>query len=354
MAVSFVYLAFVSLLKLLTRRGRRVDVKDVELLVLRHQLEILRRQDKRPKLRPSDRVLMAAAGRLLPPARRHGLLVTPQTLLRWHRELVRRRWTYPSARPGRPSIDANTRDLVLRLARENPRWGYQRIAGELNKLGLAVSPSTVRRVLARAGLRPTPRRSGPTWREFLRAPAADIVACDFFCVETALLRRYYVLFFIELQTRRVHLAGITANPDGPWVTQQGRNLSLAGAFGDVRFMIRDRDAKFVAGFDEVFRTDAIEVILTPFRSPQANAHAERFVRTARTECLDWLLILGPRHLDRVLRVYVDHYNTQRPHRALGRHPPLANPPPPPPPPQAELARRDRLGGLLREYHLAAA
>jgi transposase len=160
MAVSFVYLAFVSLLKLLTRRGRRVDVKDVELLVLRHQLEILRRQDKRPKLRPSDRVLMAAAGRLLPPACRDGLLVTPQTLLRWHRELVRRRWTYARARPGRPSIDANTRDLVLRLARENPRWGYQRIAGELNKLGLAVSPSTVRRVLARVGLRPARRRSG--------------------------------------------------------------------------------------------------------------------------------------------------------------------------------------------------
>jgi putative transposase len=221
MAVSFVYLAFVSLLKLLTRRGRRVDVKDVELLVLRHQLEILRRRDKRPKLRPSDRALMAAAGCVLPPARRHGLLVTPQTLLRWHRELVRRRWTYTSARPGRPSIDANARDLVLRLARENPRWGYQRIAGELNKLGLAVSPSTVRRVLARAGLRPTPRRSGPAWREFLRAQAAGIVACDFFCVETALLRRCYVLFFIELQTRRVDLAGITANPDGSWVTQQG-------------------------------------------------------------------------------------------------------------------------------------
>jgi putative transposase len=169
-----------------------------------------------------------------------------------------------------------------------------------------------------------------------------------------LLRRYYVLFFIELQTRRVRLAGITANPDGRWVTQQARNLSLSGALADARFLIRDRDTKFVAGFDEVFRTDGVNVVQTPFRAPQANAHAERFVRTARTECLDWLLILGPRHLDRVLPVYVDHYNTERPHRALGRHPPLANPPPPPPPPQAELARRDRLGGLLREYHLAAA
>jgi putative transposase len=188
-----------SLLKLLIRSGRRVDVKDVELLVLRHQLEVLRRQGQRPKLRPSDRALLAAMGGLLAPARRHGLLVTPQTLLRWHRELVRRRWTYPSARSGRPPIDTETRELVLRLARENSRWGYQRIAGELNKLGLAVSPSTVRRVLANARLGPAPRRSGPSWREFLRAQAASVVACDFFCVETALLRRYYVLFFIELQ-----------------------------------------------------------------------------------------------------------------------------------------------------------
>ena len=209
MVLSFVYLAFLSLLKLLIRSGRCVDVKDVELLVLRHQLEVLRRQGQRPKLRSSDRALLAAMSGLLAPARRHGLLVTPQTLLRWHRELVRRRWTYPSARSGRPPIDTETRELVLRLARENSRWGYQRIAGELNKLGLVVSPSTVRRVLANAGLGPAPRRSGPSWREFLRAQAASVVACDFFCVETALLRRYYVLFFIELQSRRVHVAGAT-------------------------------------------------------------------------------------------------------------------------------------------------
>jgi putative transposase len=354
MLVSFVYRAFVSLLRLLICSGRTVDLKDVELLVLRHQLAVLRRQVDRPKLRASDRALLAAAGRLLPPGRRHGLLVTPQTLLRWHRELVRRRWTYPHARPGRPPTNATTRELVLRLARENPRWGYQRIAGELSKLGVSVSPSTVRRLLARAGLGPAPRRSGPSWREFLRAQGASVVACDFFTVETALLRRYYVLFFIELQTRRVRLAGITANPDSRWVTQQARNLSLSGALDDVKFLIRDRDSKFVAGFDEVFRTDSVKVIQTPFRSPQANGHAERFVRTARTECLDWLLVLGPRHLERVLRVYVDHYNTERPHRALERHPPLATQPPTPPPPQATIQRRDRLGGLLHEYHLAAA
>jgi putative transposase len=265
MALSFVYIAFVSLLRLLIGCGRSVEVKDIELLVLRHQLEVLRRDVKRPKLRASDRALLAAAGRLLPPARRQGLLVTPHSLLRWHRELVRRRWTYRAARPGRPPINARTRELVARLARENPRWGYQRIAGELNKLGLSVSPSTVRRLLARSGLGPAPRRSGPSWREFLRAQAASVVACDFFTVETALLRRYYVLFFIELQTRRVHLAGTTTNPDDRWVTQQARNLSLSGALEDVRFLIRDRDAKFVTGFDEVFRTEGVEVIRTPFR-----------------------------------------------------------------------------------------
>jgi putative transposase len=351
MVLSFVYLVFVALLKLLLRSGRRVEVKDLELLVLRHQVDVLRRQIGRPALGPSDRALLSGAARLLPPARRHGLLVTPQTLLRWHRQLVRRRWTYPSARAGRPSIDATTRELVLRLARENPRWGYQRIAGELKKLGLRVSPSTVRRLLAHAGLGPAPRRSGPSWREFLRAQAASIVACDFFTVDTALLRRYYVLFFIELQTRRVHLAGATTNPDGRWVAQQARNLSLTAALGDITFLIRDRDSKFTGGLDEVLRTEGIAVIQTPFRSPQANAHAERFVRTARTECLDWLLIVGPRQLDRVPRVYVDHYNTERPHRAPGRCPPVATQPPLP---LAELERRDRLGGLLHAYHLAAA
>jgi transposase len=265
MLFSFSYLAFVSLLKLLVRSRRPVQVKDIELIVLRHQLEVLRRQVERPRLRSSDRALLAAASRLLPPRRRHGLLVTPQTLLRWHRELVRRRWTYARARPGRLSIDAEKRELVLRLAHENPRWGYQRIAGELKKLGVAVSPSTVRRLLVSAGLGPAPRRAGPTWREFLRAQAASIVACDFFTVETAFLRRYYVLFFIELQSRRVHLAGSSAHPNGRWVAQQARNLSFSGALDDVRFLIPDRDSNFVAAFDEVFSSEGTRVILSPFR-----------------------------------------------------------------------------------------
>jgi transposase InsO family protein len=354
MLLSFIYLVFVSVLKLLTGSRRPAQVKDIELLVLRHQLTVLRRQVERPRLRQSDRAFLAAASRVLPSQRRHDLLVTPQTLLRWHRELVRRRWTYSHRDPGRPPIPAESRELVLRLARENPRWGYQRIAGELSKLGIFVSPSTVRRLPAGAGLGPAPRRSGPSWREFLHAQAASVIACDFFTVETPFLRRYYVLFFIELHSRRVHLAGSTAHPNGRWVAQQARTLVCAPRFENKTFLIHDHDSKFLASFDDVFRSEGIKVILTPFQAPQANAHAERFARTARAECLDWLLILGSRQLDQVLRVFIEHYNRERPHRALGRCPPAPNRLLSPPFPGGKVNRRDRLGGLLHEYYRAAA
>jgi putative transposase len=322
--------------------------------VLRHQLAVLERQERRPLLRPPDRALLAALGRLLPPRRRRGLVVTPQTLLRWHRELVRRKWAQPRWAAGRPPTDRRVRELVLRFARENPRWGYPRIAGELLKLGLRVSPSTVRRILLTAGSGPAPRRSGPSWRrQFLRQQAASMLACDFFTVEMISLRRFYVLFFIELESRRVHLAGCTTNPSGAWVTQQARNLSFTASFERIRFLIHDRDSKFAAAFDEVFRSEGIKVIHTPIRAPQANAYAERFVRTVRSECLDWLLILNRRHLERVLRIYVDHYNCERPHRALELGRPAAVERP-----QVRLAsdiwRCDRLGGLIHEYYRAAA
>ena len=192
---------------------------------------------------------------------------------------------------------------MLRFAGENPGWGYPRIAGELRKLGLRVSPSTIRRILLANRLGPAPRRSGPSWREFLRQQAAGMLACDFFTVETTSLRRFYVLFFIELESRRVHLAGCTTNPTGAWVTQQARNLSLTGLFERIRYLIHDRDSKFAAAFDEVFRSEGIKVIHTPIRAPQANVYAERFVRTVRAECLDWLLIVGRRRLETVLRIY---------------------------------------------------
>ena len=230
--------------------------------------------------------------------------------------------------------------------------GYQRIAGELIKLGFRLSPSAVRRVLTSAGLDPAPRRAEVSWPAFLHRQAASMLACDFFTVETVALRRLYVLFFIELGSRRVHFAGCTTNPTGAWVIQQARNLSFTGLFERKRFLIHDRDSKFTASFDEVFRSERITVIHTPVRAPQANAYAERFVRTVRTECLDWLLIVGRRHLEHVLRIYIQHYNRERPHRGLALHPP--QPLAPAFPRHGDVQRRDRLGGLVHEYYKAAA
>jgi putative transposase len=352
MLLSFVYLAFSAVLQLLVGSRRSEFSKDVELLVLRHQLAVLRRQQPRPRLRPADRAFLTALSRILPRRSCQGLIVTPQTLLRWHRQLVRRRWRQPQRSAGRPPVERRVRELVLRVARENPRWGYPRIAGELLKLGVHVSPSTVRRLLLAAGLKPAPRRNGPSWREFVRQQATSMLACDFFTVETITLRRYYVLFFIELGSRRVHLAGCTTNPTGAWVTQQARNLSFTRLFERTRFLIHDRDSKFSASFDEVFRSEAIKVIHTPIRAPQANAYAERFVRTVRAECLDWLLILGRRHLECVLRTYAAHYNAERPHRALALVPPEAGNTATRPA-NAKVERRDLLGGLIHEYRAAA-
>jgi putative transposase len=223
---SFCYLVLRCVLQLASLRPRSEEFKELEIVVLRHELAVLRRQAGLPRLTPADRILLAAASRLLPRSRWRSFLVTPTTLLRWHRRLIARRWTC-GGRNGRPPIGGETGALVLRLARENPRWGYQRIAGELRGLGITVSATTVRKILRQAGLGAVGERAGLSWRAFLRAQAESMIAVDFFAVETISLQRLYVLFFIELRSRRVHLAGCTANPTGAWATQQARQFAWA-------------------------------------------------------------------------------------------------------------------------------
>jgi putative transposase len=351
------YLALCRSIQLIALLARGDATKDLELLVLRHQLAILRRQTPPPRLEPADRALLAAVSRVLARDRWSCFFVTPATLLRWHRRLVAGVWTYPHRGTGRPPLDQELQQLIVRLARENPRWGYQRIKGELQRLGVHVSATAIRTTLRRHGLDPAPRRASSTWRAFLRQQAAGIVACDFFTVDTIWLRRLHVLFFIELGSRRVHLAGVTANPSGAWVTQQARNLLLMLGEGgrQLRFLLRDRDAKFSRAFDDVFRSEGAQVLLTPVQAPKANAYAERWIGTVRAECLDWLLIVGRAHLQQVLRIYVEHYNRHRPHRVLRLEPPdrpsgltvIGEDQP------GIVHRRDLLGGLLHEYRRAA-
>jgi putative transposase len=243
--------------------------------------------------------------------------------------------------------------VIIRLADENPHWGYKRIVGELKGVAVTVSATSVRKVLVEAGLKPAPERTCSSWRAFLRAQAASMLACDFLTVETAFLHRIYVLFFISLATRQVEYVACTSNPDGGWVTQQARNLIMQlGGEQRFRFLINDRDTKFSHAFDEVFHTEGFSVIRTPVQAPNANAYAERWVRTLRADCLDRILILGRRHLEHVLRVYRRHYNEHRPHRALDLLPPNGRDPTPLNAPD-RLQRRDLLGGLIHEYQAAA-
>jgi transposase InsO family protein len=340
----------------LVRIGPSPDEKDVEIAVLRHQLAVLHRQVARPRFSPTDRAVLATLARLLPRERWATFLVTPATLMRWHRELVRRHWTFSRPEKVAPNaLDAEVVALILRLARENPRWGYLRIVGELKKLGVMVSATSVRNVLRRHRLKPAPRRSGPTWSQFLRAQAAGTLACDFFSVDTVTLRRLYVLFFVELERRKVFLAGVTEHPIGSWVTQQARNLvtTLEDEGRTVNFLIRDRDTKFAGPFDEVMTSIGARVIKTPIWAPRANAFAERFVRTVRAECLDWLLIRDERHLKRVLQVFVEHYNAARPHRGIDLEIPIPFVSERRLDGSMQIQRVDRLGGVLREYSVAA-
>ena len=355
MSLRLLYLIFIRVCGWLVLLSRSPASKNAELLVLRHEVAVLRRTNPRPRLDWADRAVLAALIRLLPRKRRTHRLVTPGTVLRWHRRLVRKKWTYPN-RTGRRPVSVEITALIERLATENHGWGYKRIQGELLKLGHRTSASTIRRILKALKIPPAPkRRTDTTWRKVLHSQAATMLATDFFHVDCAMtLQRLYCLFVMEVGSRYVHILGITANPDGPWTTQQIRNLlmDLGDRAADFQFLVRDRAGQFTASFDAVLAGIGIEAVKIPPRSPRANAYAERFVLTARTEVTDRMLIFGERHLRSVLAEYAGHYNGQRPHRSRELRPPRADHP------VADLSqkrikRRPVLGGLINEYERAA-
>jgi putative transposase len=359
----FILAQLFSTLISMVRFGRMSETeKDLEILILRHQLDILERKQKRTiKPNRAEKFILAMLTAQLKKATQRPLgqlrdvirIFQPETVLRWHRELVRRKWTFKrKVKGGRPRTSKELEALIVRLARENSRWGYGKIEGELLKLGFTVSASTVRNVLNRHGILPAPVRHGSIgWRHLMRHYRQQLLACDFFTVETIWLQTLYVLFFIELGARRVHLGGVTAHPDGRWVAQQARQIvwTLEEDEADVRLLIHDNDNKFTAPFDTVFQSAGVRVIHTPFQAPNANAYAERWVRTVREECLDHLLILNRAHLRRVLNTFIDYYNTARPHQGLAQQSPV---------PRrlvhngSPVQRREVLGGIIGDYYRA--
>jgi putative transposase len=343
------YSLIAALSRLAVRSGRS---KDLEIIVLRHQLTVLRRQIDRPALNDNDRTLLGAIAAALPRPQRAGWLVTPDTLLRWHRRRIARHWTQTTRRPGRPAIAPEIHRLIVRIALENPTWGYRRIHGELVGLGHQLATSTVWQILKTNGIDPAPDRSDITWSQFLHSQAA--VACDFFTVDTALLRRYYVLFFIHIPTRQVSVAGVTANPTGAWTTQAARNLFLrhTAQLTDSRALVRDRGSQFIDTFDEIFATEGLKILKTPIRTPVANAFAERWIGSIRRELLDRTIIWNQRQLERLVVDYIGHYNLHRPHRSLDQRPPLAASSIVSPP-HFRVMKSTRCNGLINEYEHVA-
>jgi putative transposase len=353
MLFRLVYLLMVRLFGWVVLLARSDVSKDVEILVLRHEVAVLRRQVSGPKPDWAARAVIAALARLLASWLRLHRIVTPGTLLAWHRRLIKKTWTYPNT-AGRPPVPEEIRALVQQLARQNPRWGHRRIQGELLGLGHRIGAGTIRRILAAAGLNPSPRRASPTWRQFLASQASGMLACDFVHVDTVFLTRLYIFFVMEIQTRQVHILGVTEHPTGAWTAQQARNLlmDLGERAGRFKFLIRDRDSKFTAAFGEVFAGNGMRTIKTPVRSPRANSFAERYAGTLRRECLNHLLIYGERHLRQILAEYSRHYNEHRPHQSREQRPPLHEPD------QtidvtARIERRQVLHGLISEYSRAA-
>jgi putative transposase len=359
--LRLVYLIISQLFRWMRLSRRSESWKSAEILLLRHQLNVLQRQvETQPKMNWADRAFIALLLDMIPSRHRGDLrlIVTPQTVLRWHRAIVRRRWADKSRhkRPGRPRTHRNITAAVLRMAKENPDWGYRRIHGELAGLGIRVAPSTVWDILTRAGIPPAPRRAGPTWAQFLRSQAQAILATDFFTVDLLDSTSAYVLAIIEHATRRIRILGVTAHPTDAWGTQMARNLlmDLDGHVDSIKFLLRDRDTKFTAAFDTVFTSTGIRILRSPIRAPRANAIMERWIGGCRRELLDQTLIWNRQHLSRILRDYETHHNAHRPHRSLGQATPLK------PLPTAvtdldnlRLRRHSRVSGVINEYTLAA-
>jgi putative transposase len=355
---------FSTVLEVLWLGRQSTREKDLEILLLRRQLAIAERgRDKALRISRVDKLTLAVLAAHLKavtgwPSKRLGeviRLVQPATVLKWHRELVRRKWTFRHAKVGgRPRTATAIERLIVRLARENTDWGNAKIAGELAKLGYAISDETIGNILRRHGIPPAPQRGGsPSWRHLMSHYKDQMLACDFFTVETFFLQTLYVFFFIELGSRQVHLAGCTAHPNAMWVTQQARQLlwELDGRTPPIHFLIHDNDSKFTEAFDTVFRAEHIHVIHTPVRAPNANAVAERWVRSVRNECLDKVLIFTESHLRRVLREYVTYFNGTRPHQGLAQQSPI---PRVLPTADGPVRCRAMLGGILHDYYRDAA
>ena len=360
MCLQFVFLLITRVAAWLQLSRRDEARKTAEILILRHQLAVLQRQQpRRSSLNWADRALLATLLSVIPKVGHNGmrLLVTPDTILRWRRDLVRRRWAARSrhGKTGRPATRLSIKALVLRLARENPEWGYRRIHGELAGLGVKVAASTAWEILKNAGLDPVPRRTGPTWSQFLRSQAEAILACDFFTVDLLDGTQAYVLAVVEHATRRIRILGVTLHPTGEWTAQQARNLTMdLGDQADrVKFMIRDRGSNFTTAFDVILADSAIRTVLCNVRTPRMNAIAERWIGGCRRELLDRTLIWNQAHLQRILREYEIHHNQHRPHRSLHGAAPLKPLPEPVNLDQYRVLKQARVGGLINEYRLVA-